>query len=169
MPDIPKDPRQLARDILAGKISLEDLAREQARRRGNVPGSPPPMARPPVARPAPASPGSESRMPAPVPMQKRPPVQPAPQQQRRPAPQPPVRRPPPASARGPNIVVNTPAPPVATPAASVPAVASVAKPNAPARKAAQASFLSTLKNRSTLRQGILIAEVLNKPVSLRDD
>jgi hypothetical protein len=47
MPDMPSDPRQLARDILAGKISIEELARQQARRRGMpAPAPPKPMTRP---------------------------------------------------------------------------------------------------------------------------
>ena len=73
MADLPKDPRQLARDILSGKISIEDLAREQARRKaGGLPSSrpapPPPMqgsapAPRPAARPAPIAP-EEGTVPA---------------------------------------------------------------------------------------------------------
>ncbi len=61
MPEIPRDPRQLARDILSGKISVEDLAREQQRRRAAAAGGAgaQPMARGPV----PAAP--QNRVPLP--------------------------------------------------------------------------------------------------------
>ena len=62
MPDVPQDPRQLARDILSGKIKIEDLARQ---RQGQVRPVPPPQNRPPQQVP----------LPRPVP----PPQRPAPQ------------------------------------------------------------------------------------------
>lgn len=68
MVDIPRDPRQLARDILSGKISIEDLAREQARRRSQAAGGQTPLPQRPVTLP----PGQQVRVPAPRPM---PPVQ----------------------------------------------------------------------------------------------
>src|SRR5207342_1609203 len=45
-PDIPRDPRQLARDILSGKIKLEDLQRERQRQAGAA--KPPSTAKPEV-------------------------------------------------------------------------------------------------------------------------
>ena len=165
MPDIPKDPRQLARDILAGRISLEDLAREQARRRSG-PGAP--------VRPASNIPTSpDARVPAALPMQNRPQARPAarpPQQaqQRRPAPQAPARRPTAAAQppRGPNFVMPAAAPPAA------PAAAPAAPPQ-PSRTTpkqdARTSLLASFKNRTTLRQGVLLAEILGKPLSLRDE
>ena len=52
MAELPNDPRLLAQEILAGRVSIQDLAREQARRRaaennpaaGQKPASPPPPA-----------------------------------------------------------------------------------------------------------------------------
>lgn len=54
MPDLPSDPEQLARQILTGKLSIQDLAREQARRRAG--GAT-------VTRPQGQSPASSSQRP----------------------------------------------------------------------------------------------------------
>ena len=71
MADVPRDPRQLARDILSGKISIEDLAREQARRRSQTVGGPAALPQRPVTLP----PGQQARVPAPRPMPPMPPTQ----------------------------------------------------------------------------------------------
>lgn len=63
-PNIPRDPRQLARDILAGKVSIEELAREQARRRSQTVGGPTAL---PPQRQAESGPVPQAtRVPAPV-------------------------------------------------------------------------------------------------------
>lgn len=47
MPDLPNDPRLLAQEILAGRVSIQDLAREQARRRAAQANPGKPVAPPP--------------------------------------------------------------------------------------------------------------------------
>jgi hypothetical protein len=161
MADIPKDPRQLARDILAGKISIEDLAREQARRAGRAaapPGVPTPQKLPdriPLPRPA-----------QPPPAQRKP-TAPAPQQSRRsaPSPQQPSRR---KTGRTPPPV-NLP-PPARQQLVSAPQ-ASMQEEAAPTahRQNRPTGIQAALRTRGSLRQAILMAEILNKPVSLREE
>lgn len=151
MADIPRDPRQLARDILAGKISIEDLAREQARRAGRAPGSPgAPMPqklpdRIPLPRPAPPPPQRKPVHPPPQ-SRKAPPKKPA---------RPPVNVPPPA--RQPLAPAG---PTVQPPDLSVPTARRESRPT---------DMQAALRTRGSLRQAILMAEILNKPVALRDE
>lgn len=159
MADVPKDPRQLARDILAGKISIEDLAREQAKRRGAPPPPPPPQQQQRVPAPRPAPPPAASVPPAPPPQPQRrvPPQQPTARPQQRK-----VREKP----RDPLVVQQQAASSArrqqqqAAPAPEVASVAAVARP-LPAAAA--------LVNRQTLRQAVIAAEILGRPVGLRDD
>jgi hypothetical protein len=167
MPDIPRDPRQLARDILAGKISLEDVAREQARRAG----VPPPQARPGAIQP--------QKLPDRIPLPRQAPQQPA----RRTTPPPqPVRQPqarksappPPAPQRRPasrSLPPSAPPPAAQLPAPArqslAPVGAAPASPIRPIRP--RSSIRQALRTPATLRQAILLAEILNKPLGLRDD
>ena len=59
MADIPRDPNELAREILSGRITIEQLAREQARRRAAQAAGAAPLPR------APAVPGQRSIPPRP--------------------------------------------------------------------------------------------------------
>jgi len=169
VPEVPRDPRQLARDILSGKIKIEDLARERQARQG-VPVNLRPPAAPasrvpdkiPLPRPAPLPP----RVPVP---QARPPVRspmPSRSQQKpsefpqRPIPQRPAARtvpPPPArQALSPFVVTQTP------PAAPARA-AQLAPPARPMRLNAM------LRSRRAMREGIIFAEIFGKPIALRDE
>ncbi|MGN6369942.1 MAG: hypothetical protein ACTHN5_16925 [Phycisphaerae bacterium] len=195
MPEVPRDPRQLARDILSGKISIEELAREQQRQRaaqaggGNppppvqqprmAPGSP--QARVPLPRPPVTPPGVRPVLrpppppPRPVqrPVQKIPQIPPAPRRQA-PIPQ----RAPQLPARGPQIQRPAPQQPITRPA-NVPittqqqppagyempkGVADIRTAPMPARVTAQ----SIRGNRAALRNAILMAEILGKPLALRE-
>ncbi|HVS70028.1 MAG TPA: hypothetical protein VHQ47_02105 [Phycisphaerae bacterium] len=165
MPDIPRDPRQLARDILAGKISLEDVAREQARRAG----VPPPQARPGAIQP--------QKLPDRIPLPRQIPQQPA----RRTTPPPqPVRQPqarksaptPPSQQRRPaprSFPPSAPPPPPTLPAPARQLLAAAASPAAPPAAQFSGNLRSVLRRPATLRQAILLAEILNKPLALRDE
>lgn len=169
MADIPQDPRQLARDILSGKIKLEDLQREQQRRQA---GAPKPAARPaedrpiplpnmkrPQEAPPPANRQETIPMPAPLPVpQKR---QPAPQRRPIPQQQKKVRQEPPKPVR--------PMPP-AEPARQTQATppATVATSQAQKNAATTRNVIKTaMRNPRSLRHAILLSEVLQPPVSMR--
>jgi hypothetical protein len=177
MADIPRDPRQLARDILAGKVRIEDLARERQQRTGipsaSIPASRVP-AKIPLPRPAqPQQPPTVSTRPEsrPSPM---PQAQPMPRQQ---TPRPPQRPQPvpqrPQQSRPhvapPKLTITLPPQPIVSHGASH--VAPVMEPQAaPAvTKSTRTSMPLTklVRSRHALRQGILLSEVLGKPVSLR--
>jgi hypothetical protein len=181
MPDIPRDPRQLARDILSGKIKLEDLQRERARQMGApVPPKPPvrqvpvaparpvPQVSPrPVRQVSPAPPRPVMRpqalpsvikrpapMQRPAPVRQQPPVRPAPQQQKR-------------------VVPPTPAPISASYAqpARKDRSAPTGTTDRPAPAAPPPSGLrvrSIVGSRQALRQAVLMAEILGTPVGLRE-
>ncbi|HVX87026.1 MAG TPA: hypothetical protein VH253_19735 [Phycisphaerae bacterium] len=166
MADIPRDPRQLARDILAGKISLEDVAREQARRAG----LPPPQARPGGIQ--------RQKLPDRIPLPRQLPQQPV----RRPPPPQPVRQPqsrkaaPPAPQRRPASRSFPPSgPPPAPPAANLPVPArqalaplAAAVPPVSPMRSSRSSIRQNLRTPATLRQAILLAEILGPPVALRE-
>jgi hypothetical protein len=183
MADIPRDPRQLARDILAGKISIEDLAREQQRRRAASGGGGQAM---PQAKVPDRVPLPRSAVPVPQPPRNTPrpvvrPVSLRPKQQQRPFPlrpaPPPVRRP-----AGPNIE-RRPAPQLTQPPPARPVPAAVELPSQenaygapsaiPGVHAAPANprfnIGSITRNRAALRQSVLMAEILGKPLSLRQE
>jgi len=168
MPEIPRDPRQLARDILAGRVSLEDLAREQARRRGEAVQAPAPAApRPPVIKQQPQIPIARAQAPLPIPPR---PTPPRPQQQQRrqpPRPQqqqqrrgPIIQNPAPQTRREPQAVVPLPDLP------SAPKISEQATKSKSARKSPVELLLNT---KSAMRRAILVSEVLNKPLSIRND
>src|SRR5271163_5030745 len=176
MGQAPRDPDQLARDILAGRVSIQDLAREQARRRA-------------AAQAVPAAPVRPAPLPPPrvIPQQRIPvarPVQVAgPAQQR-------VVRLPPQPGR-----TNRPNPPVAptstgrkTAVKGPYAIGSlVSMQLSPAAKAAMPQSGSSgsnvspaaahrsrtqvmrkiLSSRQGLRTLFLASEILNKPLALR--
>lgn len=196
MADVPKDPRQLARDILSGKISIEDLARAQARARGGRvgPAAAPPLQQRPPMQQQPRPPMQASPMPLAqaMPPQQRPvqqiqriaaPMQrgPAPLPQRRPLPAPRPQPPRPAQqqrrASTPlQVTVQPPAPTARSGGALAPTRAQVAVQDAAAAKVRtdihkatpQARVRVMLKHRSTVREGILLAEILGPPASMRD-
>ncbi len=183
MPEIPRDPRQLARDILSGKVRIEDLARERQARQGgqgaNVPARPmPPAARvpdriplprqTPVQRPPVISP-NRAPVPARSPTQRQP-AQPASRQTpvrapARPAPPPPM----PATAFPPPPA-RLPAP--ARPTVSSPATAQAAAlqpPGTAPRPATPTRIQDLVRSKKALRQGVLLAEILAKPLALREE
>ncbi len=102
MSDMQGDPRQLARDILSGKISIADLKREQDRRRmGQTPAGPPPIKPPAPLQPARpmTRPASGSAIPGPPPLRR---TGPSPAQRPTPSRYPqPISRPSPPPQRGP--------------------------------------------------------------------
>jgi hypothetical protein len=174
MADIPRDPRQLARDILAGKVKIEDLARERQMRGGGM-AAPQQQAKIPLPRQVPApSPPPMQRGPvrsAPMPMPQRPvpqqrpipqqrvPQRPLPQQAQRTVPMPPPRQP----AARPVLTVPAPTP-------VVPAVAQrQAAPVAAGPKTRATRLAELVQSKHALRQGSLLAEVLGKPKALRDE
>jgi hypothetical protein len=175
MPEIPRDPRQLARDILSGKIKLEDLARERQRQQGGV--VPPPN--------APPRPRADAPIPLPRPPQAQPPIPPP--QPARPVARPPVSPPKPPKQKAPKVRQfpagtpvtvpprQTPASPAANPNALPPSqepygeaaqVQSAARPKPLAR---DRTVRTMVKDRQSLRQAVVLAEILNKPLALRDD
>lgn len=161
MADVPRDPRQLARDILAGKVRIEDLQRQrQARPAGPAQQMP---ARQPMPRP--------QTPPQQRPLQRgMPPVQPP--RQAVPRRMPPPLAPPLNRAARPQLTVPPPAQP-RTPVQSIASApdapdAAAAPTTAPAQAARRPLRLQQLvHSKHALRQGILLAEVLGKPVSLR--
>ena len=172
MADIPRDPRQLARDILSGKVRIEDLARERQMRGGMAPGGaggrmpqkiPLPRPVPPPVQRAPARP-VQRPMPQRMPM----PAQRMPQPQRPMPPQPrgipvPAQRQP--QPHKPQYQYTVPPP---QPAA--PVVEPLSEPAVVTRAVRRPTRLSELvKSKHALRQGILLAEGLGKPVALREE
>jgi hypothetical protein len=161
MPDLPQDPRQLARDILAGKVSIEDLAREQARRRaGQAPAPPRPMNRPqsvpPVQPPLAA---------APVP-----PIRTVPPVRRVPLPPQPPRRPvPPQIPRTVGGAPRESAREVRKPTAQATTQRQLARsPEGAARRPAPLAPISALlRDPRSLRRAVVLSEILGPPVSLR--
>jgi len=172
MPEIPRDPRQLARDILSGKIKLEDLQRERQRQAAVPPASAKQQVRQvpigpgtgrPVSSQMPSMPGARppqtlsSQRPTAFPPRQAP----APSARRQFPVPPPVRTvPPPKPAR----TETAPLAPVQKEYAQ--ASDTPAKPAKAARKPARISEM--VKSRQSLRQAVLLSEILGKPISLRD-
>jgi len=181
MADIPRDPRQLARDILAGKISIEDLARERARQAGAAGGAVPlPSKQPwtppdkiPLPRTEPVQTPQASPPPPPRPVA-RPTPPPSPH-----IPQRPVQRPPVAIQTPQRRPVQQPVQPMArvqSPPEIKPAEIPVAEETPTVSKTAsqitvggaKLDVSKIMKNRTALRQCLVMAEVLGKPLALRD-
>lgn len=163
MPDMPNDPRQLARDILAGKISIEDLAREQARRRGGQMPAPPQ----PMNRPMPAGPNR----PAPVAI---PPIRNI-ETARQGTVTTPVRRPIPTAPNRPAALPARRAPLRAAPRSAPQPIASdrarprpAPAPTAAAPLAVPASISSLLRSPQNLRRAVILSEILSPPLALRE-
>jgi hypothetical protein len=169
MSNVPRDPRQLARDILAGKISIEELAREQQRRRAGQQAAPRPQARPqervPMPRTAPPvqpqRPVIRQATPFPARPAQRPPQQSRPFPTTIPAPAPRQTQPRPMPQQ--TQVESTTAAPQA---AGEPLKPLISLKPASAPRPAISRFFNT---RASLRQGIIMAEILGKPVGLRDE
>ncbi len=167
MGQLPKDPQQLAQDILAGRVSIEQLRAEQTRRRAAQEALRQNM------RTRPNPPATPARQPG-----SRQVVKPASQMPRQPRPQarPGGESAPSASGtrratsetRG--GVIRAVAPATAQPATSAPAKGSAtsAKPAAAPRTAAQ-SLRAVLNNSNALRSVFVLSELLDKPLSLRQD
>src|SRR4051812_3972918 len=85
MPDLPRDPRQLARDILSGKVRIEDLAKERQLRGPGIPPPRPPGDKIPLPRPA-QRPPLQRPSAQPFPQQQRPQTRPLPPVRTSPAP-----------------------------------------------------------------------------------
>lgn len=164
MADLPQDPRQLARDILSGKIKLEDLQREQARRQAAAqrqPAEDRPVPLPnfnrPAERPAPQARPEAARIPLPThrprPQAQRPQQPKAVRKVRREAP--PVRPIPPASEPE----------PVHTQLAPMPEAPP--QPVSSADKTAQV-IRAAMRQKQSLRHAVLLSEILQPPVSLRE-
>ncbi len=189
MADMPQDPRQLARDILSGKISIEELARRQQQRRNipppqsstNVPPTIRNIGTGPTALPSnsrsqqdpnggslPARipmPRTEAQKNAPPPSQRtyqRPPVQvPRPQQQqsRRSTPPPPTKKSPAPQADSYSAVTQ-----VANQPISESAVNTIVTGTLGASR-----VWKMLRSKPSLRAGIILSELLGPPVALRED
>jgi hypothetical protein len=181
MPETPRDPRQLARDILAGRIKIEDLAKE---RQGTAPTQQRANPQLPDAVPLP-------RPVAHVPMgASRPQMQPQSTLERPPqrAPQPTPNRTP-AKAKPLQVKpVQAVPPPVQRQAATTPQAAqTAAQAYGGAKTATIAATMETalgvqpvkhkhkggglaqfMRSKNSLRQAIILSEVLNKPLSMRD-
>jgi hypothetical protein len=163
MGQLPKDPQQLAQDILAGRISIQQLQAEQARRRAAQ------EALRQNIRTRPAGSGAATRQ-----LGNRQVVKPTSQMPRQARPQ----------ARSDNY--STPGAPItqrpasatirvkaasdAKPANSAPAKSSAvpAKPAAIPRTAVQ-SVRALMNNPHALRSVLVLSELLDKPLSLRQD
>ena len=182
MPDLPNDPRLLAQEILAGRVSIQDLAREQARRRAaqanpaNVanPGKPvKPQPQPPAtmrpstgAYPPPTRKATPPNRPAPL---KSAPIS------ARPTAATPVRK---STAPGGSHTPPTRPPATRTPAprqAAPPATARNLAPKAPqpgvARSAKDRDMLQVIRrvlaSPQNTRTVYLISELLAPPIALR--
>lgn len=167
MGQLPKDPQQLAQDILAGRVSIEQLRAEQTRRRAaqealrqNMRTRPNPPATP--AR----QPGSRqvvkpaSQMPRQARPQGRPGGESAPSASG-------TRR---ATSETRGGVIKAATASDAKPADSAAAKSSAvsAKPAAIPRTAAQ-SVRAVMNNPHALRSVFVLSELLDKPLSLRQD
>jgi hypothetical protein len=175
MADIPRDPRQLARDILAGKVRIEDLAKERQR----AAGIPAPLPRPVPERMPDKIPLPNMGRPVPPPQARRPAPPPRPAQRQPPVKAKPLeKRRPPAPVAVPPVQRPT-SPLLATPAASTPAREPALSAYAAASELKQAAsdahrekgtpLAQLLRSPKSLKQAILLSEVLGKPVSMRDD
>ncbi len=180
MPDLPNDPRLLAQEILAGRVSIQDLAREQARRRAAQANSANVTNAEKTGNPQPRPPATTRPSTGPYP---------PPTRKATPPNRPVNLKPVPSSAR-PTVPVRKPAVPVRanpTPAKSPPARTGAppqGAPSAPAqsvpKKAPQPGVVRSAKDRE-LRQVIrrvlaspqntrtvyLISELLAPPIALR--
>jgi hypothetical protein len=198
MAELPRDPRQLAKDILSGKISIEDLAREQQRRRGvNVPPKQPekyvPLPRvsqdatPPQPRSTmrqappplgiPQTPPRPAQRPQPRPVAARPAQPPRQQVPRTRNPQPvrqAVRRTAEQTNQSTRMEVGRPLSSSklsAQPAAGpgmTVAQPLSVEPSTIDPQTQRPMLLTLLRERNYLRQGILMAEILGPPRSLND-
>jgi hypothetical protein len=167
MGQLPKDPQQLAQDILAGRVSIQQLQAEQARRRAAQEALRQNMRTRPKPSGAPAHPSGARVVVKPSGNSPRPP-----RRQARPgggsAPDAAGTRRLASETRG--GVIRAVAPATAQPAASAPAKGSAAsaKPAAAPRTAAQ-SLRAVLNNSNALRSVFVLSELLDKPLSLRPD
>jgi hypothetical protein len=182
MGQAPRDPDQLARDILAGRVSIQDLAREQARRRAAAQGG----QAAPVAPAAPVRPAPQQQIRA-VPQRQMPVARPVagPAQRRV------VRLPPPSSSAArpkPPVTLTSPVTKTSSavkdpyaigslvsmqlsPAAkaAVPPQSSSNVPSAAAPRSRTQVMRKILSSRQSLRTIFLASEILNKPLALRPD
>ena len=173
MPDVPRDPRQLARDILAGRVKIEDLARERQMR---APGSSPPPAHRqiPLPRPAQNMPRPiQVQNPTPLPPARRlqQPVQrPAPMQRpvplQRQTPQRPVPQRPSYTSSRPGYTSPTP-PPQPVSSVNLEEITPIAPIRSGKNKGIRIKEMA--RSRHALRQGFILSEVLGKPLALRDE
>ena len=155
MEELPRDPNELAREILSGRITIGQLAREQARRRAAQAGvgqaSAPPRSAPAAARVDPPRP-----------------VRVAPQTFGGPPAKSPASRPPEQTSRPRAAPAPTGAAAPTGPSAggkgnrtSPPAAARAAP--CPLRQVVR----NVLGNKEGLRAVMVISEILNKPLALR--
>lgn len=163
MGQLPKDPQQLAQDILAGRVSIQQLRAEQTRRRAAQEALRQNM------RTRPNPPATPARQPG-----SRQVVKPASQMPRQARPQarsdsystpvaPVTQRPASAAPRVKVASVAKAADSSAAKSSTVPA-----KPAASPRTAAQ-SVRAVMNNPHALRSVFVLSELLDKPLSLRQD
>ncbi len=183
MADLPKDPRLLAQEILAGRISIQDLAREQARRRAAE--NNPAVGPQPANRPPPPATAKARAAPRPASGQIRPGGGNPPPTRKA---VPPVRvvKPPPSVASGIRrpatgaVIKLKAAPPPQSGPVSAPNAAQIAKRNAPAvptsaspRVSRERDSLSVIRrvlaSPSNVRTVYLMSELLGPPVCMRKD
>jgi len=177
MGQAPRDPDQLARDILAGRISIQDLAREQARRRAAARGVPTAPVRPAPLPPPRAIPQQQIPVARSVqvagPAQQRV-VRLPPQPSRTNRPNPPVAPTSPVAKTSPAVkdpyaigsLVSMQLSPAAK--AAMPRSGSNVPPAAAPRSRTQV-MRKILSSRQGLRTLFLASEILNKPLALRRD
>ena len=171
MSQLPKDPQQLAQDILAGRISIQQLQAEQARRRAaqealrqNIrtrPATSAPSARPPGNRQVVQPANQPSASPA---RRSRPSVQPDRNAVRSTA----------NAKRSPPQNRNATAPVEATPDVKAPSGATKTSPAAAAKAAPisrtpSQTVRAVMNNPHALRSVFVLSELLDKPLSLRQD
>lgn len=171
MGQLPKDPQQLAQDILAGRVSIQQLQAEQARRRanqevlrqnmrtrGNAPAS--------AAR---ASAGGQVVKPnGKISHQA---AEPSRSQTSSPAPVRVAKQPSAATCAATGQAASSAVPAAARPSKSSEGKAASAPASKPATapRTASQTVRAVMNNPQTLRSVFVLSELLDKPLSLRND
>ncbi|HTV49080.1 MAG TPA: hypothetical protein VMG59_11620 [Phycisphaerae bacterium] len=180
MGQAPRDPDQLARDILAGRVSIQELAREQARRRAAAQGGPAAPAAPVRPTPPPPRVIPQQQIPVARPVQVAGPVRqrvvrlpPPPNKATRPTP--PIAQASPVAKTSPAVkdpyaigsLVSMQLSPAAKAAMPPQSGSRVPPPSVP-RSRTQV-MRKILTSHQGLRTLFLVSEILNKPLALRPD
>lgn len=165
MGQIPKDPQQLAQDILAGRISIQQLQAEQARRRAAQETLRQNMRAQAAPRSVKPRPQSSRQIVAPSTSFTRTSVQP---DDSSPRSAPTKKRPPSKNRPAGSDAGGTTANPASTAPAVKPTTRAPNQSGATPRTAAQ-TVRAVMNNPNTLRSVFVLSELLDKPLSLRRD